>query len=47
MADSEHIIDGKVVPYYGGRMSTDTNLWRDAKEIELWQDHKPLAPASS
>lgn len=40
MADSEHIIDGKVVPYCGGRMNTDTNSWRDATEIELWQEQR-------
>jgi hypothetical protein len=37
MADSESIIDGRVVPYSGGRMHTDTNSWRDATDLELHQ----------
>ena len=35
MADSYHIIDGQVVPYYGGRKGTDTDAWRDATPLEL------------
>lgn len=35
MADSHHIIDGKVVPYSGGRKCNDTDAWRDATPLEL------------
>lgn len=35
MADSYHIIDGKVVPYCGGRKCNDTDAWRDATQLEL------------
>ena len=35
MADSYHIIDGKVVPYSGGRRCNDTDAWRDATPLEL------------
>lgn len=35
MADSYHIIDGKVVPYSGGRKCNDTDAWRDATPLEL------------
>jgi hypothetical protein len=38
MADSYHINDDKqVIPYSGGRMSTDTDSWRDATELEIEQ----------
>ena len=35
MADSYHIIDGKVVPYSGGRRCNGTDAWRDATQLEL------------
>src|SRR5690554_1662967 len=39
MADSYHIIDGKVVPFSGGRRCNDTDAWRDATPLELhWQE---------
>lgn len=38
MADSYHINDNEqVVPYSGGRMSTDTDSWRDATDLEIEQ----------
>ena len=40
MADSYSLIDGQVVPYSGGRMSHDTDSWRDATELELEQAAK-------
>ena len=35
MADSYHIIDGKVIPFSGGRKCNDTGAWRDATPLEL------------
>lgn len=35
MADSYHIIDGKVIPFSGGRKCNDTDAWRDATQLEL------------
>ena len=40
MADSYSLIDGQVVPYHGGRMSTSTDSWRDATELELEQSER-------
>ena len=37
MSDSEYLIDGQVIPYWGGRKDTDTAAWRDATDLELKQ----------
>ena len=37
MSDSEYLIDGQVVTYWGGRKDTDTATWRDATDLELKQ----------
>ena len=37
MSDSEYLIDGQVITYWGGRKDTDTATWRDATDLELKQ----------
>ena len=37
MSDSECLIDGQVITYWGGRKDTDTATWRDATDLELKQ----------
>ena len=37
MADTQHIIDGQVIPYSGGRKHSDTASWRDATDLEMEQ----------
>ena len=40
MADSYSLIDGQVVPYSGGRMSNNTDSWRNATDLELEQQEQ-------
>ena len=40
MADNYSLIDGKVVPYIGGRRVSDTDSWRDATQLELEQQEE-------
>jgi len=46
MADSYDIVNGKVVPYYGGRKDLNTDSWRDPTPLELRQQEE-LAEAES
>ena len=39
----EQLIDGKVIPYSGGRKCTDTRAWRDATDLEMAQAERIAA----